>query len=105
MGRAARPKPERLAEKLLQIRNALGLSQNELIWHLGIGDFVTQKRVSSYELGTHEPPLTVLLEYARAANVIADVLIDDELDLPKHLPSPTRHEGTRPKSASRSKKR
>jgi transcriptional regulator with XRE-family HTH domain len=105
MGRAARPKPERLAEKLQQIRAALGLSQNDLIRHLGVEDFVSQKRISSYELGSHEPPLTVLLEYARAANVIADVLIDDELDLPEELPSRKRHDGVRRKSASRSRKR
>ena len=101
MGRAPRPKPERLAEKLLQIRNALGLSQNELISRLGVGEIVTQNRVSTYESGTHEPPLIVLLQYARAANVIVDVLIDDELDLPARLPSPTRHDGVRRKSASR----
>lgn len=101
MGAKPRHKPERLAEKLLKVRIGLGLSQNELISRLGVGDFLTQNRISDYELGKGEPPLIILLEYARAANVIADVLIDDELDLPERLPSRTRHEGVKRISSSR----
>jgi transcriptional regulator with XRE-family HTH domain len=103
MGRAPRMKPRRLAEKLLQIRNALGLSQSELISRLGVGEMVTQNRISTYEVGTHEPSLLVLLQYARAANVITDALIDDELDLPDQLPSPARHDGIKRKSVSRAR--
>jgi hypothetical protein len=33
-----------------------------------------------------EPPLTVLLEYARAARVLVEWVIDDEIDLPNELP-------------------
>jgi transcriptional regulator with XRE-family HTH domain len=40
MGRAARLRSERLAEKLREIRSALGLSQNELIRHLGLEDVI-----------------------------------------------------------------
>jgi transcriptional regulator with XRE-family HTH domain len=87
MGRKPRQKPDRLAEKLLQIRLALGLSQSEMIRRLGAEDTLTQNRISDYELGVHEPTLITLLQYARAANVIADVLIDDELDLPDKLPA------------------
>ncbi|MGA9998343.1 MAG: helix-turn-helix transcriptional regulator [Pyrinomonadaceae bacterium] len=92
---APRPKPERLAEKLRQIRDALGLSQSEMHKRLGVGDSIEFKRISDYELGNREPPLMILLQYARTANVILDVLADDELDLPARLPSPTRHEGVR----------
>lgn len=91
MGRYHREKPERLAEKLLQIRNSLGLSQNQMIRHLGLTDVITQSRISGYEIGTREPSLPTLLRYARAAGVCADVLIDDELDLPSKLPSKPRH--------------
>jgi hypothetical protein len=35
----------------------------------------------------NEPPLMILLQYARAANVSTDVLIDDELDLTAKLPA------------------
>jgi transcriptional regulator with XRE-family HTH domain len=83
MARGARQKPERLAEKLIQIRTALGLSQNELIRKLDVD--LTQNRISEYETGKGEPPLPVLLKYARLAGVSTDVLIDDELDLPAKL--------------------
>jgi transcriptional regulator with XRE-family HTH domain len=93
MGRASRQKPKRLAEKLLQIRNALGLSQNQLIHRLGFADEITQDYISAYERGVREPPLTVLLEYARASNVYVDVLIDDAVDLPEKLPSRKKSDG------------
>ncbi|HYP43411.1 MAG TPA: helix-turn-helix transcriptional regulator [Candidatus Nitrosocosmicus sp.] len=82
MGRYHRQKPARLAEKLLKIRNILGLSQNELIKQLGLEEELTQSRISGYELGTREPSLPTLLKYARAIKISTDVLIDDELDLP-----------------------
>jgi transcriptional regulator with XRE-family HTH domain len=87
MGQASRPRPRRLAKKLLAIRATLGLSQNEMIGRLGLGDDLTQARISAYERGVREPPLLVLLKYARAANVSVEALIDDELDLPKKLPA------------------
>ncbi|MFP5264282.1 MAG: helix-turn-helix transcriptional regulator [Blastocatellia bacterium] len=86
MGSAARPRPERLAEKLLQIRQSLGLSQNEMLVALGLEEKVFRRAVSGYELGTREPSLPVLLKYARLAGVSTDILIDDDLDLPKRLP-------------------
>lgn len=86
MGRYHRQKPARLAEKLLQIRKALDLSQNEMIRRLGLENEITQSRISGYELGTREPSLPTLLKYARTAGVSADILIDDELDLPQKLP-------------------
>lgn len=89
MGVKARQKPERLAEKLLQVRVLLGLSQNELISRLGLE--LTQNRISDYELGKSEPPLPVLLMYARVAGICAEVLIDDALDLPARLPSRAKH--------------
>ena len=51
--------------------------------------------ISGYELGTREPPLTILLKYARLAGVSTDVLIDDELDLPDKLMRLTRSKGVR----------
>ena len=102
---SARPKPERLAEKLRQIRVSLGLSQSEMHKRLGAEESITFKRISDYELGKNEPPLMILLQYARAANVALDVLADDELDLPEKLPSPKKHEGIRHKSGSGSRKR
>ena len=95
MARSPRPKPARLPEKLLQIRLALDLSQGGMLYQLGLHERLSRTSVSAYELGTSEPPLPVLLDYARMANVWVDVLIDDELDLPAKLPSAKKHEGVR----------
>jgi transcriptional regulator with XRE-family HTH domain len=104
---SARPRPERLAEKLLQIRLALGLSQPQMHKRLGVEHLIDYTKISTYELGKREPPLMILLEYARAANVYVEALIDDDLDLPHQLPSPTKSEGItrRPATRPRSKKR
>lgn len=85
MGRRARLRPKRLAEKLRQVRLALGLSQSEMLDRLEFDIHYT--RISEYELGKNEPALPILLRYARVAGVIVDVLIDDELDLPEKLPA------------------
>ena len=89
MGGAARIRPKRLPEKLRQIRLALGLSQTEMLKRLGYEDKIAYHRISNYELGTGEPPLPVLLAYARLAGVSTDVLIDDVSNLPSKL-KPTR---------------
>jgi transcriptional regulator with XRE-family HTH domain len=86
-----RPKPELLAEKLLQIRNALGLSQTEMLSRLGVEHLIEYHSISKYELGKREPPLMILLQYARVAGVCADVLIDDEQSLPATLPNKPKH--------------
>lgn len=91
MGRKARPKPKRLAEKLLQIREALGLSQGEMFRHLDVEEFSELKRISDYETGKSEPPLVVLLNYARVVGVCVETLIDDKLDLPAKLPANPKH--------------
>jgi transcriptional regulator with XRE-family HTH domain len=90
MGRSRRPQPERLALKLLRIREALEVSQT------GMVDLLAQPKlhpahISGYERGEREPPLPVLLRYARLAGVCLDVLVDDELDLPARLPAKPKH--------------
>ena len=108
MGSASRRErhiPERLAEKLLHIRSALGLSQSEMLRRLGSPEKLQQSSISGYERGVREPPLLIVLEYARAANIYADVLLDDELDLPLQIPSPRKHEGVRHIRASARKQR
>ena len=96
MGRGSRRRPKRLAEKLLHIRTALGLSQNGMIRRLGLTEELTQDYISGFERGVREPSLLALLQYARAAVVNVDVLIDDELDLPGKLPAiPEHKEGLR----------
>ena len=91
MGRGPREKPERLAEKLLQIRTTLGLSQTEMLKRLGAEDRMAYHRISEFESGKGEPSLIILLQYARAAGVCVDTLIDDEMNLPAKLPSKPKH--------------
>jgi transcriptional regulator with XRE-family HTH domain len=105
MGRATPAKPKRLPEKLLQIRQSLGLSQNEMLRKLGLPDKLLQTSISGYERGAREPSLLVLLEYARVAGVYMDVLVDDGLNLPEKLPATPKSEGIISKKSSRNKDR
>ena len=98
----ARRRPQRLAEKLRKIRNALGLSQTELHKSLGVEDEIPYTRISDYELGKNEPTLIVLLEYARVAGVHLETIVDDRLDLPTNLPGTVKYE---PRNQSRVKRR
>lgn len=86
MGTRGRPKPARLAEKLLETRTKLGLSQNGMIRRMGLAEQLVQAEISAYERGLREPPLYVLLAYARAANILVEWLIDDDIYLPDKLP-------------------
>ncbi|HET6891220.1 MAG TPA: helix-turn-helix transcriptional regulator [Pyrinomonadaceae bacterium] len=98
MGKYPRERPDRLTAKLKQIRESLGLSQSAMLNMLGMGETRDRSSVSSYELGTSEPPLPILLQYARLAGVCMDLIVDDELDLPQRLPSTPKHRG--PKTAA-----
>jgi transcriptional regulator with XRE-family HTH domain len=75
----ARRKPKKLARKLLTIRQRLGVSQTEMAKLLKLE--ISYTAVSAYELGTREPDLLTLLQYARVAKVSSDVLIDDSIKL------------------------
>src|ERR1043165_974534 len=99
MGTYPRLRQKRLPEKFRAIRDALGLSQTEMLRRLGAEDLIEYNRISEFESGKREPPLKIILLYARAANVWMDVLVDDELDLPNKLPSAKRHEGVKRRSS------
>jgi transcriptional regulator with XRE-family HTH domain len=101
MGKQTRKRPERLPEKLLEIRLKLGLSQNGMVRRLGLEDEIERDYISKYERGTLEPSLWVLLQYARAANVWVDALIDNDLDLPERLPAKSKSEGSKKKRPAR----
>ncbi len=81
MGRASIERPKHLAAKLRQIRESLGLSQNQLIQRLGLDGRLTQAEISTFELAKRVPPLVVLLRYARLMNIHVDELIDDDIRL------------------------
>lgn len=99
-----RRRPERMGEKLRQVRLSLGLSQTEMLRRIEAEDLISYTQISQYETGIREPSLIILLQYARVAGVPTEVLIDDELDLPEKLPGPTDHEEIRRTFASRRKR-
>lgn len=82
MGRAKRLRIERLHQKLYQIRKSLNITQAELTKRLGFEKIIYPNNVSEYESGKREPPLPIILAYARLAEISTDFLIDDDLDLP-----------------------
>jgi transcriptional regulator with XRE-family HTH domain len=101
MGRSTRRRkssqtPARLAEKLLQIRAGLGLSQNQMIRRLGLEDELIQSHISAYEQESEElrrvPPPGVLLAYARSISTTGggeflEAILDDSMELPSALPA------------------
>jgi len=84
MGQSRRPRPKRLASKLRQIRLQLDLTQQQIAERLSNIESPPQAgHISEFERGIREPSLLVLLAVARLARVPMEVLVDDELALPK----------------------
>jgi transcriptional regulator with XRE-family HTH domain len=78
-----RNRPDRLAEKLLQIRETLGLTQKEMAERLSkqAGVKITYRNVSKYERDKSVPYIEIVLAYARLANVEMNQIVDDDLDI------------------------
>ena len=80
---ARRPMPKKLAKKLALIRVRLGLSQTQLVEALKYrATPLYASQISNFEQGKREPPLMVLLAYARLADVSMECLVDDKMKLP-----------------------
>src|SRR4030095_14235819 len=94
MGRGVRRRPMRLADKLRQIRDDLGLTQEELLDHFGLTQYVNRGEVSDFERGVREPDLLTLKAFAEGAGVYVDDLIGAALDLPEALPAVQHVTGT-----------
>lgn len=88
MGTARRPQPKYLPAKLLRIRQALGLTQEQMAARLRHLKPPPQPgQISRFEQGKREPSLLILLEYARMVGVTIDTLADDDAELPSRLPA------------------
>jgi transcriptional regulator with XRE-family HTH domain len=81
----------------------MGLSQNQMIVQMGLQDELLREEVSDFERNKRVPSLDIVLQYARAANVTAEALIDDDLTLPEKLPASPKSEGIRRKKSPRKK--
>lgn len=89
MGRGRRPRPEKLQEKVCEIRRKLAITQDEMARSLikfGAEETTHSGYIADFETGKRAPSLLSVLAYAKLIGVCADVLLDDEMDLPEKLP-------------------
>lgn len=75
-GKRKRPTPAFLPTKLKYVRERLEMSQSQIADALGVAD---RSSISGYERGEREPPLPVLLKYARVSGLTVEYFIDDEI--------------------------
>ena len=88
MGRKAQRRPKHLGEKLETIRKGLEITQAKMAEQLrerGAEDTTHSGYVAEFETGKRIPSVFTLLAYSKIAGISINVLIDDELDLPKRL--------------------
>ena len=57
------------------------MSPEELVKRLGVQDLIHYTTISKYELDKNEPPLAILLAYARLVEIPVEQIIDDEIEL------------------------
>lgn len=82
MGRSYRARPKKLGPKLRQIRLSLELTQQQMVRRLAVKDEpLYSASISQYETGKREPPLLVLLRYARLYGCTMEELVDDKVKL------------------------
>ena len=82
MGRSYRTRPKKLGTKLRQIRLRLELTQEQMVTRLAVRDEpLYSASISQYETGKREPPLLVLLKYARLYGCTMEELVDDKMRL------------------------
>lgn len=94
MGRGRRARPKNLQAKVCEIRRRLAITQDEMAERLiehGAEKTTHSGYVADFETGKRAPSLLGVLAYAKLAGVCADVLLDDEFDLPEKLPSKPKH--------------
>ena len=52
-----------------------------MVKRLGVQELIDHTTISKYELDKNEPPLAILLAYARLAGISVEQIIDDEFEL------------------------
>ena len=96
-----RPRPRRMASKLREIREKLGLSQSQMLARLDLQEKMHYGRISQYENDEREPSLITVLAYAHVARVHLEDIVSDDLDLPAKLPGNVTYHGLRHRSSRR----
>ena len=65
----------------------MNLSQEEMVERLNYSQSpLVASQISEFENDKREPPVQVLLCYARVAGIPMEFLVDDELSLPEDVP-------------------
>jgi transcriptional regulator with XRE-family HTH domain len=77
-----------LPEKLRELRERAGLSQDEMAAHMLRPSAQHQSRIYKFENGTSIPQPVDLLSYARYFDVPLEYLCDDALDRPDDVGLP-----------------
>jgi hypothetical protein len=57
-----------------------------MVKQMGVAELIHYNNISKYELDKNEPPLMILLAYAKVAQVHLEEIVDDDIDLPRKLP-------------------
>jgi DNA-binding XRE family transcriptional regulator len=94
MGRGRRARPKKLQEKVCEIRRKLAITQDEMAHSLvehGAEKTTHSGYIADFETGKRAPSLLGVLAYSKLVGVCADVLLDDEIELPEKLPSRPKH--------------
>jgi transcriptional regulator with XRE-family HTH domain len=77
--------PKNLGKKLAAIREKLGVETYEkMVDKLDVGDMpIYRSTIYEYEKNRRQPPLVILLRYARLGKISVDTLIDDDKEWPQ----------------------
>lgn len=79
--------------KLKQIHTRLGLTHAEMFERLGdIGTFLRVGHLGEFEIGDWVLTLQIVLAYAWAAGIPMELIVANDINLAKHLPSMPNYE-------------
>jgi transcriptional regulator with XRE-family HTH domain len=87
MGHGKKQRPKKLGAKLRSIRESLGITQDEMarrLKSLGADTTIHSGYIADFETtDKREPGLLTLLAYSKLSGISVNVLIDDEVELPR----------------------
>jgi transcriptional regulator with XRE-family HTH domain len=87
MGQGKKQRPQKLGAKLTSIRASLGITQDEVakrLKSLGADTTIHSGYIGDFETtDKREPGLLTLFAYSKLSGISVNLLIDDEVELPK----------------------